>query len=179
MANSLREQLLGAGVIDKKQAKKARLDKHLKNKKIKKSGKVVVDENRQQILQQQKDKAVRDKALNQQKQAKANERAFAAQIRQLIQMNIISRNDADRDYSFTHQDKVKNIYVNQLQQQQLSTGRVAIASLENSYELVPLGVAERIVQRDESKVIIQAKSKSVGKEDDPYADFEIPDDLMW
>ncbi len=179
MANSLRDQLLGAGVIDKKKAKKARLDKHLQNKKLKKSGKVAIDENKQQIQQQKQQKEERDRLLNQQKEEKAATKAFAAQVKQLIQMNAISRTDADRDYSFTHLGKIKTLYVNKIQQQQLAAGRVAIASLQDSYELVPLGVAEKIALRDESRVIIQPKDKQIETEDDPYAEFEIPDDLMW
>jgi hypothetical protein len=179
MANTLRDQLLGAGVIDKKQAKKARLDKHLQYKKQKKSGQLVEDQNKHQILLQKQQKAERDRQLNQQKEAKAQQKAAAAQIKQLIQMNAISRTDADTDYRFTHDEKIKTIFVSKIQQQYLANGQVAIAILDDGYELVPLGVAERIALRDASKLIIQEKQDSVVDEADPYADFEIPDDLMW
>ena len=179
MANSLRDQLLGAGIIDKKQAKKARIDKHLQHKKQKQSGKPVVDENKQQIQQQKQQKAEKDRKLNQQKEARAKQTAITAQIKQLIQMNAISRKDADTDYRFTHLDKIKTLYVNKLQQQHLANGQVAIGILVNGYELVPLGVADKIALRDADRVIIQPKQQTLDKDEDPYADYEIPDDLMW
>ncbi|MDG2036322.1 MAG: DUF2058 family protein [Pseudomonadales bacterium] len=44
-------------------------------------------------------------------------------------------------------------------------------------------MAEKIKQRDESYVVMLNESNSSGTneavEDDPYADFKIPDDLMW
>ncbi len=46
---------------------------------------------------------------------------------------------------------------------------------------MPAGVAEKIRQRDES-VILLLNTRSAAEqveEDDPYADFQIPDDLMW
>ncbi len=179
MANSLRDQLLGAGIIDKKQAKKARIDKHLKYKKQQKTGKPTEDEARLQIQQQKQRKAEKDRQLNLEKEARANKKAVAAQIKQLIQMNAISRNDADTDYRFNHLDKIKTLYVNKLQQQHLANGQVAIAILNDGYELVPLGIADKISLRDASKVIIQPKQESVVDEEDPYADYQIPDDLIW
>ncbi|WP_210450506.1 DUF2058 family protein, partial [Pantoea ananatis] len=41
-------------------------------------------------------------------------------------------------------------------------------------------VADKIAQRDaESIVLNSALSQEEQDEDDPYADFKIPDDLMW
>jgi hypothetical protein len=52
--------------------------------------------------------------------------------------------------------------------------------LDDSYELVPMVVADKIRQRDESYVIVsQQPQASVDEADDPYADYKIPDDLMW
>jgi len=67
-------------------------------------------------------------------------------------------------------------------------GRLAIVKLEQAYELVPAAVADKINQRDNHTVVLQniisetstadASVDSVD-EDDPYADFVVPDDLMW
>jgi len=57
---------------------------------------------------------------------------------------------------------------------------IAIIKLGDQYELVPSPVAEKIAQRDESRIILQNQaSKDSGDEDDSYADYQIPDDLMW
>jgi len=52
--------------------------------------------------------------------------------------------------------------------------------LGDKYELVPTPVAEKIQQRDVSYVITQVLSAPIETdEEDPYADYQIPDDLMW
>jgi uncharacterized protein YaiL (DUF2058 family) len=44
---------------------------------------------------------------------------------------------------------------------------------------VPAVVADKIKQRDESVVLSQQAVNTDIDEDDPYADYQIPDDLMW
>jgi uncharacterized protein YaiL (DUF2058 family) len=65
----------------------------------------------------------------------------------------------------------------------LGKGQIAIVKLGELYELVPTAVAEKIKQRDEGLVVMLSENTSVSTdqvdEDDPYADFKIPDDLMW
>ena len=60
--------------------------------------------------------------------------------------------------------------------------------LEQAYELVPAAVADKINQRDNRTVVLQNtknetsiadNSAASSSEDDPYADFVVPDDLMW
>ena len=43
---------------------------------------------------------------------------------------------------------------------------------------MPTTVAEKIRQRDEAAVVL-LNDRNVQDEDDPYADYPIPDDLMW
>ena len=63
---------------------------------------------------------------------------------------------------------------------QLSRGRLAIVKLAESYQLVPAGVAEKIGLRDAAYVIVQNQVETEADEDDdPYAEFKVPDDLMW
>jgi|TARA_B110000014_G_scaffold223805_1_gene181676 uncharacterized protein YaiL (DUF2058 family) len=46
----------------------------------------------------------------------------------------------------------------------------------HTYVLVPVSAAIKIEQRDTKIVVFQAPQNTVGKEDDPYANFQIPDD---
>lgn len=69
---------------------------------------------------------------------------------------------------------------------QLVNGRLAIARLAidskgaTEYAVIPASVADKIAQRDaESIVLHSALSQEAQDEDDPYADFKVPDDLMW
>lgn len=69
------------------------------------------------------------------------------------------------------------------QQQQLTLGQLAIASVGGRNLLIPDKIAEKIEARLPSSVIrIRPEindSKTISNDDDPYADYEIPDDLMW
>ena len=50
------------------------------------------------------------------------------------------------------------------------------------YELVSKPVADRITHRDAECIIINEdsiKTEQSQDEDDPYADYKIPDDLIW
>ena len=55
-----------------------------------------------------------------------------------------------------------------------------LSHLDNDvFELVPKVVATKITERDAARVVVNEQADSNPKEDDPYADYEIPDDLMW
>jgi uncharacterized protein YaiL (DUF2058 family) len=44
---------------------------------------------------------------------------------------------------------------------------------------VPRVIADKIAERDASLVVRVNKASTAIEEDDPYAAFQIPDDLMW
>ena len=83
-------------------------------------------------------------------------------------------------------EMIKKIFVDKLTQAQLINGRLAIARLlvdnnsEGEYAIIPASVADKIAQRDASSIVLHsALSAEEQDEDDPYADFKVPDDLMW
>lgn len=76
--------------------------------------------------------------------------------------------------------------VDKLTQAQLISGRLAIARLvadnsgESAYAIIPASVADKIAQRDANSIVLNsALSQKEQDEEDPYADFKVPDDLMW
>ena len=76
--------------------------------------------------------------------------------------------------------KIKSIYVTEEQQKQLARDQIVIVSLEGGlFELVPKKAAEKIAQRDPTSVIENKVTESTVQADDPYADYQIPDDLVW
>lgn len=177
--SSLQDQLLKAGLVDKKAAKQASKEKRKQTKIQKKSNQPVVDETKLKIQQDREQKAARDRELNAQRKAEADQKAIAAQIKQLIERNLQSKGGGDVAYNFTDGSKIKKIYVSQQVFDQLSRGRLAIVKLGENYELVPLPVAEKIAERDGAIVVSISAKQDVADEDDPYAEYEIPDDLMW
>ncbi|TNY77474.1 DUF2058 domain-containing protein, partial [Vibrio parahaemolyticus] len=135
--------------------------------------KAAVEESKRQQVE-------RDKQLSQQQNAERLSKEIKAQINQLIEMNKIELKDGDIKYNFTHGTLVKSLYVDSLIREQLIKGILAIAIVGESYVVIPRGVANKIAQRDESVIIEQKEAESeIPAEDDPYADFVVPDDLMW
>ncbi|CEO41240.1 DUF2058 domain-containing protein [Photobacterium kishitanii] len=169
---SLQEQMLKAGLIDKKKLKKA--GKTTKKSRTQaKEAKAAVEENRISQLE-------KDKQLNRQRDEDAQQKAFLAQVKQLIEMNRLDRNSGDIGYNFTDGTTVKKIYVDKLMQAQLVNGRLAIARYLDGYEVIPASVADKIALRDQESIVLNnVVDESIIDDDDPYADFVIPDDLMW
>jgi len=183
MAGSLQDQLLNAGLIDQKKAKQAKTDKRKKAKKAKaarKSGlEVEVDNTQEKLEQARKEKQQRDLELNKARDAERAVKATAAEVRDIIRQHAIEIPDnAEVPYNFVEEKKIKKIYITEEQQGQLIRGQLAIAILEDSHRLIPDVMAEKIEQRL-PEMVIRIQPEEEPDEDDPYADFKIPDDLMW
>ncbi|RFY49308.1 DUF2058 domain-containing protein, partial [Salmonella enterica subsp. enterica serovar Enteritidis] len=92
----------------------------------------------------------------------------------------------DIDFKFTDNNVIKTLEVDKVTQSQLINGRLAIARLvidsagNSEYAIIPASVADKIMQRDADCILLNnTLSQSEQDEDDPYADFKVPDDLMW
>ncbi len=176
---SLKDQLLNAGLIDKKKAKQLKQELR-KEAKVRKKGQVPLDDNKEQVKRNLVEKAERDRHLNKQQQEVVERKAIQAQISQLITMNRIKREGGDIAYQFTDGTRIKKIYVTEQLQKDLVNGRLAIAKLGNEFELLPSSAAEKIRQRDPQVIVLLNTYEVTGvDEDDPYAEYQIPDDLMW
>lgn len=176
---SLQEQLLKAGLADEKKVKAVRQEKR-KQRKQQPKGAVQVNEAEERARKAREEKAEKDRQLNKQRQQEAEKKAIQAQIKQLIETNRVDRSNGETSYQFADGKRIKKIFVDESMVDQLSRGRLAIVCVNETYELVPEGVARKIMERDEAAVIVlhDRKSEDTG-EDDPYAGYEIPDDLMW
>lgn len=182
MAGSLQDQLLQAGLADKKKASKVKKDKQKQAKVQRRSKTEFVDDTKLQVQVARKEKVENDRLLNEKKNAEAEIKAIAAQVQQLIKVNRLSRARAEIDYNFTDNKKIKKILVDSTMLEQLSKGRLAIVMLDSKYEVVPAVIAEKIKMREPDKVIVcndRIEAVTDIDDDDPYADYQIPDDLMW
>ncbi len=180
MGNSLFDQLEKSGLVDEKKAKQVKKDKRKQAKQKRGKGTQTQDESKLRAQQAQAEKTARDRELNQQRLQEAEKKAIAAQIKQLIDMNRIENSDGDIGFNFTDGNKVQRLYVSEKIQSQLVSGRVAIVKLSNEYILVPAAVAEKILQRDQDCVVLNnVQQPDASDADDLYADYQVPDDLMW
>ena len=177
---SLQDQLLKAGLSNTTKAKQVRSEKRKQSKKQQKNKIVVVDETKQLVQEAKAKQLEKDQLLNKQLNELAERKQIANQIIQLINLNKLPKDEDGSAYNFTDQGKVKTIYISEEIRNKIITGSLAIVKAAQSYEVVAVGVAEKIKQRNEQIIIVLFSEKTdATKEDDEYQDYEIPDDLMW
>ncbi|TNV11218.1 DUF2058 domain-containing protein [Buttiauxella sp. B2] len=175
---TLQEQMLKAGLVSSKKLEKVQ--------RTAKKSRVQAREAREAVEENKKAQIERDKQLSEQQKQATLSKEYKAQVKQLIEMNRIVISKGDIGYNFTDNNLIKKIYVDKATQAQLINGRLAIARLvaddgrDNEYAIIPASVADKIAQRDASSIVLNSElSKEAQEEDDPYADFIVPDDLMW
>lgn len=176
---SLQEQFLKAGLIDKKKVKQVHQEKSKQKKIERQTGTQSVDEARLAAQEMQRRNAERARELNAQRDAAATRKAIEAQIAQMVQQNRQSKGSGDIAFNYTHGTRIERLYVSATVHAHLAAGRLVIVCLGGTAELVPRVIADKIAERDPSLVIRVTKASTEVDADDPYADFKIPDDLMW
>src|ERR1700730_5759806 len=183
MSTSLRDQLLKAGLINKKQANEAERQKQGQERQERQpppKQKPAVTADRPLAGQAaQNTKAARDQALNRKQQEKAEKKARLAQIKQLIEQNRLPTLEDGEYYNFVDGSKVRRIVVNASIRDRLSRGEIAIVRHEGRYDLVPTAIAARIRERDEGALINSSVGKECPPSDEAYPGFSVPDDLIW
>ena len=187
--SSLQEQLLKAGLVDEQKLKQAAKEKQKRSNQSRRSaGKSAAKKKPAPMTEAQKrqaERAARDRALNEQRKQALEQKAIAAQVRQLIETNKVDRSKGEIPYSFVYRKKIKKLYIGETEKNLLAGGRLAIVTLVvnnegRRFELVPMEVARKIAERDPDTVIeLNQQDDSSSPEDDPYADYKIPDDLTW
>ncbi|QLK63240.1 DUF2058 family protein [Enterobacteriaceae bacterium Kacie_13] len=174
---TLQEQLLKAGLVSSKKMDKVQ--------RTAKKSRVQAREAREAVEENKKAQLERDKELSEQQKQAALSKEYKAQVKQLIEMNKID-SKGDIGFNFTDNNLIKKIFVDKTTQAQLISGRLAIARMvvessgESQYAIIPASVADKIAQRDANSIVLNsALSQEEQDEEDPYADFKVPDDLMW
>ena len=179
MANSLHDQLLKAGLVDEKKVHKAKKAKQRKAKEQRHGKQKTEDESKRLAREAKTREAARNRELNRKKQAEVERRAIAAQVRQLIETNRLSSEEGDIAYHFNDTGKIRQIHVTESQHGQLIRGQLAVVKLDGRYALVADEIAEKVRSRDAASVIPLNTTSDEVDEDDPYAAYKVPDDLMW
>lgn len=174
--NALQAQLLKAGLVDNKKAKK--LSKQAVHEQ--RTGESKNAEVKAKIAQAQQEKLAKDQAIEQQKKAALQEKELKAAIMQMIHQYKIRDTDGEVVYQFLD-GKIKKVYINQQIYNALVAGSLVIAKENDSYAFLPKALAERINLKMEGFIIVNnaEKNEATTDEEDPYAAYVIPDDLMW
>ena len=151
MGNSFQEQLLKAGLVNKKQLKKAKHESRVSKKQPAASG---TDQLASQVRQEQEAKKQRARELNRQLLAEKAERERQAQVKQLIEQHRLPKDERGEAYNFVDGTKIKRIRVAAAVVDQLSRGQAAIVRLGNGYEVVPAQVARQVESRDPEALLV-------------------------
>ncbi len=181
MGNSFQDQFLKLGLVDKKQVNNVKKQKHQKKKQKSVKKHVVVDENTLLAQEALAKKKVRAQELNRQREEKLKKREVTAAIKQMVEKNKLEKDDNGVPYRFNDLGKIQRIFVKKEMADQLSSGQLGIVGFDNSYEVVLRTIAEKIRDLNDKTFVLINRSPA-SKEldlDDPYGDYEVPDDLMW
>jgi uncharacterized protein len=179
MGSTLQDQFLKMGLVDKKQVNTVKKARH--EQRTGQGGKGSPDESKIQVKQALAEKKDRSRRLNQTKNEELKEQETAAMIRQLIDTNRLPMGGGENPYNFTDNNKIKRLFLSKEMAERLSRGDLAIVRQAGEYQIIPAGVAEKVQKFNKNLVVVfhaPIKNVSPGHED-PYAEFQVPDDLMW
>lgn len=178
LVNPLQAQLLKAGLVKTAQLNKAKQEaRQAQRSQSPRPAEAAAEQAR--LAQHQKAESDRDRNRNLQLQQER--KAQAAQIRQMIETQRLDRREGESAFQFVVEGKIKKIHLHEAQRTQLIQGALALVKLGSGYELVPLATAEKIAQRDPGRVVVldTPSPPQASTEPDLYADYAVPDDLMW
>ena len=179
--NPLQAQLLKAGLVKKSQVADAAREQ---NKALHAKGPAKPDEIAQQVERARAEKAERDRALAAERKAQARVAELRAQARQIIQDKKVPRT-GESEYRFNAGGAIRTLLVDDAQRRLLATGALVIAAIGERYELLPRAAADKVIERDPAMVVLDhgkadaAPAASTSEDDAYYAQFEVPDDLVW
>ena len=177
---SLQEQLLKSGLASDSKAKQVKSEKRKQSKQQRNNGVEIVDEVKLSAEQVRQQQAERDRELNRLRKEAEEQKALAAQIKQIAELNRIAKDDNGLAYQFNDGNKVKSVYVAEKVREALINGRAGIVRFDSSYEIVPAEIARKIQERDATCVVVlNQPTQDMPAADDPYAAYQIPDDLIW
>ncbi len=180
--NPLQEQLLKAGLVKKsKVAQVAREQDKARHAK----GPVDPNDIQREAERVRLEKVERDRALEAERKAQGRINEMRAQARQIIQDKKVPRT-GDSEYRFTADGAIRTLLVDDDLRRKLSSGVLVIARLGDRYELLPRAAGDKVRERDPALVVLDhgqaagSEPAAASSEDDAYyAQFKVPDDLVW
>jgi len=177
---SLQEQLLKTGLASDTKAKQIKADKRKQSKLQRNNGSENPDKLKIELEKTRLQQAERDRELNQLHKEAEEKKALLAQVRQLVEQNRIQQDENGISYQFIDDKKVKTVYVSNPIREAIIAGKAGIVRLDNNYEIVPAEIVQKIQLRHADSVVVQNQNiQETPATDDPYAAFQVPDDIIW
>ena len=178
--NPLQEQLLKAGLV--KQSKVAAVARE-QNKARHAKGTPQPSVAQLEAERARAEKVERDRALAAERKAQAHAAELRAQARQIIEDRKVPRS-GESEYRFTADGAIRTLLINEELRKKLASGALVIARLGDRDVLLPRVAADKIRERDAGMIVLDhgtgSESTEASSEDDAYyAQFKVPDDLVW
>lgn len=179
-ANPLQEQLLKAGLV--KKSKVAEVAREQAKARIGKAAPTAGDIERE-AQRARAEKAERDRALEAERKAAARINELRAQARQIIRDKQVPRS-GESEYRFTVDGAIRTLLVDDDIRRKLASGALVITRDGDGYALLPRAAADKVRERDAALIVLDHGQAGEGEppasEDDAYyAQFKVPDDLVW
>ena len=176
MSDSLRDQLLKAGLVDEQSVKKTRSGKRRKRRR----GEADPEQEAasEAAARREADRRARDRTLNARRQQERRQQADEQAARQMVMEQEIAH-DGETRFQFSHNGRIRPIHVSAAQRRDLASGKLAIARTRGRYRLIPAEIVDRVRERAPFLIAWCATDGGAGDEDAAYADHPVPDDLIW
>lgn len=179
---ALQAQLLKAGLVNKaKVAEAARAQTKAQHAK----GAPREDDGLARDVERARhEKAERDRALAATQKAQRQAAELRAQARQIVSDKQVP-STGESDYRYDAGGGIRTLLVGDAQRALLAKGALVIARLGERDVLLPRAAADQVRVRDASLIVLDhgqpgEASPDAGSEDDAYyAQFQVPDDLVW
>jgi uncharacterized protein YaiL (DUF2058 family) len=180
--NKLQEQLLKAGLAKKSKVAAVAREQHLARHA---RAPATASEIQQEAERLRAEKVERDRALEAERKTAARTAELRAQARQIIKDRRVPRT-GESEYRFTADGAIRSLLVDDALRRQLAAGALVIARLDDAYELLPRAAAEKVRERDPGRIVLDhgqaagtAQDAASAEDDAYYAQFQVPDDLVW
>ncbi len=181
MGKSLQDQLLKAGLTTTHKAAKARKANRVEDR-ARREGRAESESEAQRAAREAAEaKAEKDRELNRQRDAERAAEASAAQARNIVEHARVDSAGSDTAFNFTVDGVIKTVQVTAEQHRHLASGHLAVAQAASGHALIPAVAAGKVESRLPELILCwhRGEDAAPSDENDPYAGYEIPDDLMW
>ena len=185
--NALQEQLLKAGLAKKSKAAEAAREQA---KARRGDAPSTAAEIQREAERAREEKAERDRALAAERNAEARAKALRAQARQIIADKRVSTR-GEIEYRYPIDGAIRSLLVDDALRRQLANGQLVIVRGDDGVAVLPRLAAEKVRERVPEWIVLDNRATdaaaadgsanaSGNTEDDAYyAQFTVPDDLVW
>lgn len=189
--NALQEQLLKAGLAKKSKAAEAAREQE---KARRGDAPSAAAELQREAERAREEKVERDRALAAAQRAEAHAKALKAQARQIISDKRVTPK-GDIEYRYPIDGAIRSLLVDDVTRRQLANGQLVLVRVDDGVAVLPRLAAEKVHERAPEWIVLDNRAEhrsaaddaadtnasgSGNAEDDAYyAQFTVPDDLVW